>query len=274
MTAPINDIKTLIKVLENSFLHSTDNINYGDILKKVESRNSVRYIVGDIVSVKRGMSKPPYCLNNSLSCCDSLLDGYMNECIAKCFENSEETTEKCFAEAYVNIREHENQNTIREKIVEIANKHGLDVKVTAGSIEWKLTEFKHDFNVFKQFEYGTNGYNKFLPICKSEAAELLNIGYYPFDFPNVRGICNVFSEVRSDQEKKRQEEEKIKKELNKRQEERRAFKIKTTIGIIGVVGFIALFIWLLSFCEGDDGTIGNWFMALVCLLALMKGGKR
>ncbi len=24
----------------------------------------------------------------------------------------------------------------------------------------------------------------------------------------------------------------------------------------------------------DDGTIGNWFMAIVCLLAWLKGGKR
>lgn len=24
----------------------------------------------------------------------------------------------------------------------------------------------------------------------------------------------------------------------------------------------------------DDGTLGNWFMAIVCLLAWLKGGKR
>lgn len=270
MAEPINDIKTLINVLKSSFLHSTSSINYGDVLTNIASRNSVREIISSIVSVKNGIRLSPYYLYN----CDSLLVGYMNECIAKYFENLENPTIKSFTEAYVNIRKNENQKTISERLVNAAIRNGLDVKVEEKSIQWTLTKFEHDYGNLEKYKYGTNGYKKFLPICKSEAAELLNKGYHPSDTLDGRRIRNVFSEVRMDQEKKRREEENIKKELKRRKEERRSSMISITIGIIGVVVFIALFIWLLSFCEGDDGTVGNWIIAIVCLLAWLKGGKK
>lgn len=41
--------------------------------------------------------------------------------------------------------------------------------------------------------------------------------------------------------------------------------------------FLITILFFLTSCDTggeDDGTVGNWFMAIVVLLALMKGGKR
>jgi hypothetical protein len=49
--------------------------------------------------------------------------------------------------------------------------------------------------------------------------------------------------------------------------------IIASLVVVGII--IGLFIYLNNSVGGyDDGTVGNWFMALVVLLALMKGGKR
>lgn len=44
-----------------------------------------------------------------------------------------------------------------------------------------------------------------------------------------------------------------------------------------IILFLITILFFLTSCDTggeDDGTIGNWFLAIVCLLAWLKGGKR
>lgn len=52
--------------------------------------------------------------------------------------------------------------------------------------------------------------------------------------------------------------------------------MKKNIIIIANIIAIVSFTLLLTSCDTggeDDGTVGNWFMAIVVLLAWLKGGK-
>ena len=49
---------------------------------------------------------------------------------------------------------------------------------------------------------------------------------------------------------------------------------KNIIIIANIIAFATTL--MLTSCDTggeDDGTVGNWFMAIVCLLAWQKGGK-
>lgn len=50
---------------------------------------------------------------------------------------------------------------------------------------------------------------------------------------------------------------------------------KNIITIATIITFVSTTLMLTSCDTGgeDDGTVGNWFMAIVCLLAWLKGGK-
>lgn len=52
--------------------------------------------------------------------------------------------------------------------------------------------------------------------------------------------------------------------------------MKKNIIIIANIIFVVSTTFLLTSCDTggeDDGTVGNWFMAIVCLLAWLKGWK-
>ena len=51
---------------------------------------------------------------------------------------------------------------------------------------------------------------------------------------------------------------------------------KNIIKIASIIAFVSTPILLTSCDTGgeDDGTVGNWFLAIVCLLAWLKGGGR
>ena len=51
--------------------------------------------------------------------------------------------------------------------------------------------------------------------------------------------------------------------------------MKKSIIIANIIFVVSTTLMLTSCDTGgeDDGTAGNWFMAIVCLLAWLKGGK-
>ena len=51
---------------------------------------------------------------------------------------------------------------------------------------------------------------------------------------------------------------------------------KNIIIIANIIAFVSTTLLLTSCDTGgeDDGTVGNWFMAIVCLLAWLKGGGK
>lgn len=72
MTAPINVIKTLKKELDKKYLHSTDSINYGQILSGVANRTKVHDISRILLQLCQEHLKPPtFCPNTSRSCMDT-----------------------------------------------------------------------------------------------------------------------------------------------------------------------------------------------------------
>lgn len=50
---------------------------------------------------------------------------------------------------------------------------------------------------------------------------------------------------------------------------------KNITTIANIIAFVSTTLLFTSCDTGgeDDGTVGNWFMAIVCLLAWLKGGK-
>lgn len=196
MTAPINDIETLKKELDKKYLHSTDSINYGQILSGVASRIKVHDIIKDIVTITSGTSKAPYFMSEY----KQFLYGYMNECIADLYEKSGETSMDSFCEAWINIRAHENKKSTRERIEQIAKSRGLEVDKTIKDIHKTFHEFEHNYKTLKQFSYGTNGYNQYLPLSKNGAATLLKYKFDPYGLPYGLGWgSNIFTEVEKEQ---------------------------------------------------------------------------
>ena len=51
---------------------------------------------------------------------------------------------------------------------------------------------------------------------------------------------------------------------------------KNIITIANIIAFVSTTLLLNSCDTGgeDDGTVGNWFMAIVCLLAWLRGGGK
>jgi hypothetical protein len=51
---------------------------------------------------------------------------------------------------------------------------------------------------------------------------------------------------------------------------------KNIITIANIIAFVSTTLLLTSCDTGgeDDGTVGNWFMAIVCLLAWLRGGGK
>lgn len=200
MATAINDIDTLIKELDKKYLHSTDKTNYGQLLRGVASRTKVHDVIKDIVTIASETAKSPYFMSEY----KQLLYGYMNECIANVYENGGRTTLEGFCEAWINIREHENKNTIRERIEQIAKSRGLDIEKTKKDIHKTFHEFEHNYKMLKQFSYGSNGYNQYLPLSKNGAALLLNYKFDPYGLPYGLGwSSNIFTEVEREQRKAR-----------------------------------------------------------------------
>ena len=281
MAMPINDIDTLIKRIDAKYPFSSDSTNYGQILRGIASKALIHDIIKDIVTTIDGISKQPY----SMSDCKKFLYGYMNECIAKNFEEMEKPKIESFSEAYINIREHENAKAIKNRIIKTATNRELDVEQTKTIIDQTFDEFEEYFRKLLQYPYNSNGYNQYLPLCKTAADKLLKYKYDPYGMPyDLRYGHNIFTEVRQEQEKRliekrRKEREQRRKEEEDRQKEiqfkkeQRANMITIIIGIILVVGLVVFFIWLASLGSGGDGTVANWILAIILLLAWLKGGK-
>ena len=278
MATPTTDINTFVARIDAKYPFSSDRTHYGTMLRGVASKTVVHDIIKDIVTTIDGISKEPYGMSDG----KKFLYGYMNECIAKNFEEAGKPKIECFSEAYINIREHENAKVTKDRIVQAATKMGLDVEQTKNKIDQTFDEFEKNFRKLSQYPYNSNGYNQYFPLCKEAAAVLLRFKYDPYGLPyDIRFGYNLFTEVKKEQEKKqlekvREEREQRRKLDEKRQKEiqfkkeQRAMWIKIIIGIFGVVGFIAFLIWFSS--VDTDGTVGNWIIALIVILALMKKG--
>ena len=200
MATAINDIETLIKELDKKYLYSTDKTNYGQLLRGVASRTKVHDIIKDIVTIAYETAKAPYFMSE----CKQLLYGYMNECIAVLYEKGGRTSLDAFCEAWINIRENENKNTVRERIEQIAKSRGLEVDITKKNIHKTFHEFEHNYKMLKQFSYGSNGYNQYLPLSKNGAALLLEYKFDPYGLPYGLGwSSNIFTEVEREQRKAR-----------------------------------------------------------------------
>ncbi|MBR1463404.1 MAG: hypothetical protein IJ604_08565 [Prevotella sp.] len=268
-----DDIKALTKDLDDKYPYSTDKSNYGQILSGVASRVKVHDIIQDIVTIAGGISKPPY--NKSES--KQFLYGYMNELIANLYEQRKDSSLDSFCEAWINIRENENRNTIRGRIEQIANSRGLEVDKTINDITKTFNEFEHNYKMLKQFSYGSNGYNQYLPLSKKGAALLLNYKFDPCGLPYGLGwSSNIFTEVEREKKRKKKEEEEKKRKEDEFKKERKKTYITTGIGVVVVLAILTgIVVWFASMDLGsDDGTIGNWIVAIIVLLAWLKGGKR
>ena len=276
MATAINDIETLIKELDKKYLYSTDKTNYGQILRGVASRTEVHDVIKDIATIAYETAKSPYFMSE----CKQLLYGYMNECIANVYENGGRTTLDAFCEAWINIRTHENKKTIRERIEQIAISRGLDIEKTQKDIHKTFHEFEHNYKMLKQFSYGSNGYNQYLPLSKNGAALLLKYKFDPYGLPYGLGWgSNIFTEVEREQRKARDIDSQDKylnerraywsklsaKEKDEEEKKKKKKSTKETITIV-IPGIIFLGILIAI----DASGLENWFIAFLLFLLWLK----
>lgn len=255
MATTINNIDTLKKELDKKYPYSTDKTNYGQLLSGVASRTKVHDVIKDIVTIACETAKTPYFMSE----CKQLLYGYMNECIANLYEKGGRTSLDGFCEAWINIRAHENKNTIRERIEEIAKSRGLDVEKTKNDIQKTFEEFEYNYKQLNQFTYKSNGYNQYLPLSKKGASLLLKYKFDPYGLPYKLGWSNIFTEVEKDErEKEAKEAEEKKKEKEK--------NIENISIVIGVVVFIAIIVGLSIWLESVEGAI----ILIIIIAAIIK----
>lgn len=216
MATPINDIDALIERIDTKYPFSSDSTNYGQILRGVASKTLIHDIIKDVVTTIDGISKQPY----SMSDCKKFLYGYMNECIAKNFEKTGKPKIESFCEAYINIREHDNAKTVKDRIVQAAIKMELDVEQTKNKIDKTFVEFEGYFRKLLQYPYKSNGYNQYRPLCKTAAAVLQKYKYDPYGLSyDLEYGHNIFTEVSQEQEKKLIEKRRKEREQRRKEEE-------------------------------------------------------
>lgn len=260
MDIPINDIDTLIKEIERKYPYSTDSRNFAEYIRGVSSKMSVHDIISTIVTVIDGISKYPYLMSE----CKSLLYGYMNERLLKWYEDNESLKIESFCEAYINIRDHENKESIKEKIVKIAESRGLIVDNSKVAMKAALNEFNHNYSMLKGFSYKSNGYNQYLPLAKAGAAKLLDYRFDACGLPYSLGsFSNIFKEVRDDRKREKEKEE------EKRRQEKEE-KDKTTALIVGTIVGVAIIVGLSIWMESLEGGI-ILFIIIFAIIKLYAG---
>lgn len=215
---------------------------------------------------------------------NSDIDTCYNENIVRLLRNQEKITDAFCGECFLNLTICSNSVEYKDQIIQVAReKSNLDVSELLEKIAKRYDDFRTHWHSYKEFKEGMNGYApaRQLVVDDFEYLRQFNWRLLPWE-------KRLYSELVSNSEDFLNEKRRYWKEIREKEGRAQRLDIKkqekktsgnTVIAIIVslvVVGIIiGLFIYLSNSVGGeDDGTVGNWFMALVCLLALMKGVKR
>lgn len=250
-----------------------------DVLERIPDeikKELTKCFFNDVALNDNSFNQIKFFLNRDIDTC-------YNENIVRLLRNQEKITDAICGECFINLTICSNSVEYREQIIQVAReKSNIDVSELLEKIAKRYDDFRTHWHSYKEFKEGMNGYApaRQLVVDDFEYLRQFNWRLLPWE----KGL---YRELMSNSEDFLNEKRRYWKEI--REKEGRAQRLditnrekksiaNTAIAIIVflvVVGIIiGLFIYLNSVGGEDDGTVGNWFMALVVLLALMKGGKR
>lgn len=175
--------------------------------------------------------------------------------------------------------------TYKDKIIsEAKERAGIDVTGLLNTIAKRYREFGEHWDAYKNFKEGMNGYNAAKLAVEDDLEYLKQFGWrlLPAQKALYSRIDRIEIKKREQQAKllkekkaEREREEKQRKEEEFKKERKKTFIKIGIFAVVGVAILIGLGVWLASIDSGsDDGTLGNWFAAILFLLAWLKGGKR
>jgi len=247
-----SDIKTisqLIKHLDEKYLMSRDSTNYSEKLKSMREMQSAISIVEECDRIKDEIKKEPYCFNDI-----NLLWIYLNDCIYECYKRNEDSSLVAFSDAYINVRNAPNAESVKQNLIETATSRGIDVGGMAQKIDHALADFFKYKEEIENYPSNSNGYNQILPKLKEATVFLIEnhrVRYSEFreDFP-IRENA-----VFGDYYKKIEEE-------RKKEEMRKSFKLM-------LWAYIGLIILLLLLCACVTNIwVCSSIIIVLCLLVL------
>ena len=208
-----------------------------------------------------------------------------DENLLRLFKESKEITEKSCGECFVNMTYCTSDSTYKDKIIsEARERAGIDVSGLLNTIARRYREFGEHWNTYKTFKEGMNGYNAAKLAVEDDLEYLKQFGWRLLPAQKA-----LYSRIDRIEIKKREQQAKLLKEKKAEREREKVLQLaeerkrKRNITIIKIVIFVALglailyglIVWFASMDLGsDDGTIGNWIVAIIVLLAWLKGGKR
>ena len=266
--------------LRISLMHKVISGIKQDVLEKIPDEIKKELTKCDLNGVAlndNSFSQMKILLNKDIDTC-------YNENIVRLLRNQEKITDAFCGECFLNLTICSNSIEYKDQIIQVAReKSNIDVSELLENIAKRYNDLRTHWNRYKEFKEGMNGYvpARQLVVDDFEYLRQFNWRLLPWE----KGL---YSELMSNSEDYLNEKRRYWKEIREKEGRSQRLDIKkqekkssynTVIAIIVslvVVGIIiGLFIYLSNSVGGeDDGTVANWFMALVCLLALMKGGKR
>ena len=212
------------------------------------------------------------------------IDTCYNENIVRLLRAQDNITEAICGECFINLTISPNSVEYKDQIIQVAReKSNIDVSELLEIIAKRYIDFRDHWHSYLKFKEGMNGYAAARQLVVDDFEYLRQ-----FNWRLLPWQKDLYSELMTNSEDFLNEKRRYWKDIREKEGRAQRQDIKnrekgsnnnTVIAIIAflvVVGIIiGLFIYLNNSVGGyDDGTVGNWFMALFVLLALMKGGKR
>lgn len=170
----IKSIEQLIKYLNEQYPYSKDSTNYGEELASMKEMKNVPSMVKKCKRIKYAIRWEPYYFRN-----EDMLWTYLNKCIVKCCERSNNISRKFFSNAYINVRDVGNADKVKQKLIEIATSRGLDVSESCRKIDEVWGNYFHYKKEISKYSWDSNGYNQILPKIKAVGAWLTDNNYVP-----------------------------------------------------------------------------------------------
>jgi hypothetical protein len=212
------------------------------------------------------------------------IDTCYNENIVRLLRERETITELFCGECFVNLSFSSNIFEYKDQITQIAKeKSNLDVSTLLETIYKRHEDFKTHWNSYKKFKEGMNGYEAAQKLVADDFTYLRQFNWrlLPWEKTlyskiNRRGVSNSEDYLNERRKYWRQiinkEGKAPRLDIKNREVKSNNDTAKIIIISLVVVGIIVgLFIYIDSSVGGSgDGSIGNWILAIIVILALLK----
>lgn len=209
-----------------------------------------------------------------------------DENIFRLLRENETVTANACGECFINLSTSSTHSQFKDLIIQEAKERAnVDVTELLDSISKRREDFEKHWSTLNGFKKEMNGYFPAKQTVEEDFTYLKQFNWRLL--PNEKALYSI---IDIEEIGKRKEREKLRKEhevkrikqieekwkLRKKENEIKKRKIlirKTWAKIIGIILLVMVIIYLLiTVLPPIDGTIMNWFFAIIVILALLKKG--